>query len=182
MGTALKTNRCGVRAGDTRPTTVGTTPLDTMCVCHFVKTGTISGMSFFNDTDLRAIPLWEADLAGSVIMRANLDGANLRCANLTHVRFQGDTNWQSASFELANVTNVEPPDIQEFALKHHAVRMSDADWEIWREGGYKVTDDNVPILGRHPHGKEAVCEDPPHRFRDQPPVGAMRPPPFDTVR
>jgi Pentapeptide repeats (8 copies) len=98
-----------------------------------------------NATDLSYSPLYSADFARSIFFRASLQGANLRCANLVGVRLEGSLGWEMADFTFANVIDLLPVNIREFALDHGALQMPDHECQAWRSNDFRV-ETGKPVL------------------------------------
>jgi uncharacterized protein YjbI with pentapeptide repeats len=91
------------------------------------------------DTHLERIQLYLADLHGASLIRATLNDANFRCANLQGADFT-DSNWKDRNVNMdlkyANVRDVKPDEFKEWATtKGEATdKMDEAGWADWIRG------------------------------------------------
>jgi len=99
-----------------------------------------------NKTDLRGIPLYEADLDSALIMHADLRWANFRCANLHAANLSG-SQLEGADLRWANISDLTPPGSQDFAKEHpEAVLLSSSAWESWRANNFRVDAHARPVI------------------------------------
>jgi hypothetical protein len=106
-----------------------------------------------NDTDLSKIQLYSADLSGAVFLNSKVNDANFRCSNLSGAVLTG-TNWETGDFRFANVRDATPEAFRAFAIRSGAVEMSDADWQAWRNNGFRI-DQGKPVNA--PNGAPVEC-------------------------
>jgi hypothetical protein len=114
------------------------------------------------DHDLTGIRLYEGEMPFVTLAGATVKGADFNLANLYGADLQGLSEWQTATYERANIAEIRnaPQGLESWALDHHAVKMSrdswktwrlhgspqPSDWEAWRKSGFAVDASGVPNI------------------------------------
>ncbi len=120
----------------------------------------LSGYDLRN-VDLSAGNLAYAGLGASDMQGVNLRGTDLTRANLDGARVADILNWNTCVVAGANIKDLReaPNGFREWALNQHAVEMESSgwsswrmkgfpeplDWRKWRESGFAIRSDGVPL-------------------------------------
>ena len=104
-------------------------------------------------TDLSFTQLYEADIAGSLLVSTRLHRTNLHCANLFGVRISGFNPADSPDVVLTNVAGIgnDGTAFVQYARAHHAIQIKDTDWKTWSKSGFsgavlaRITSRPTPI-------------------------------------
>jgi len=120
-----------------------------------------------NETSLYRTRLYEADLAGSSFILADVDSVDFKCANLYDADFgiPASSKWMNSrvstksvqgsilglpDFSYANVKNLTPTELADWIKDRKngfkAVELEDSDWQLWRKNGFRVDSAGVPVL------------------------------------